>query len=420
MKPLSTSLILSLLLSWSFAVSASSTVVTNGNNEGAGSLREALLSGATSIRISSSVNHIVITETLNYEGRRSLVIDGNGQTVDASSIALNQDILSINNGANLFISDLSFVGNFESFNEDATTPIGGKGIYVDVPLDRTGIVLVQLTNVSIAWVGNHGVHVSDCTLGNDCAAGSGGGGEGSPASIYVQLKNVLINEVGFGKSDADGLRVDDRGDGSIYLSAYQSRFLNVGADGIELDEGNDGFVAAFVNESIFDSNGEYCNCVTSYQSGPCDDDGDRDVDDGFDIDEAGNGSLYAKVTNSAVTNNFDEGLDFDEEDAGSIEVLLDTVYGAGNADEAIKMSEKGNGNVVTRLTAITTAYNNSDREGIELEEADEGDLIVTVLGANMIGNIDEQLKLEQDGDGEGFVEIIDSVVDINLDGVNKL
>jgi len=371
MKPLSTSLILSLLLSWSFAVSASSTVVTNGNNEGAGSLREALLSGATSIRISSSVNHIVITETLNYEGRRSLVIDGNGQTVDASSIAMNHDILSINNGANLFISDLSFVGNFESLNEDATTPIGGKGIYVDVPLDRTGIVLVQLTNVSIAWVGNHGVH-------------------------------------------------DDRGDGSIYLSAYQSRFLNVGADGIELDEGNDGFVAAFVNESIFDSNGEYCNFVTSYQSGPCDDDGDRDVDDGFDIDEAGNGSLYAKVTNSAVTNNFDEGLDFDEEDAGSIEVLLDTVYGAGNADEAIKMSEKGNGNVVTRLTAITTAYNNSDREGIELEEADEGDLIVTVLGANMIGNIDEQLKLEQDGDGEGFVEIIDSVVDMNLDGVNKL
>ncbi len=65
----------------------------------------------------------------------------------------------------------------------------------------------------------------------------GPGGDGSPASIKVKLNNVHINQVGFGRADADGLRVDDRGEGDIYFTALNSKFTNVGAVGVELDEG---------------------------------------------------------------------------------------------------------------------------------------------------------------------------------------
>ena len=117
-------------------------------------------------------------------------------------------ILQITNGADLTISNLSFDGG------------GGKGIFVNVPDTREGVVSVRLSDVSVSGVGNHGVYVSDCTLGDDC----GGGGDGSPASIHVHLTNVLIDGVGNGKADADGVRVDDRNDGDISLSVTNSTF----------------------------------------------------------------------------------------------------------------------------------------------------------------------------------------------------
>ena len=58
----------------------------------------------------------------------------------------------------------------------------------------------------------------------------------------MKLVDVLVDGVGFGKQDADGVRVDDRNDGDISFSAVNSVFVNVGADGVELDEGNDGSV----------------------------------------------------------------------------------------------------------------------------------------------------------------------------------
>ncbi len=398
-----------------------SAVVTNGNDSGPGSFRAALENGATSVRFSRSVSSVSIVEPLVYDGERALRISGSGQTIDAAALQGDADILSISVGADLSISGLSFIGGAFDVNPNPNEPTGGKGIFVNVPETREGIVRVRLSGVSVAGVGNHGIHVSDCTLRDLCGGGSAGGGEGSPASVYVKLDDVTINRVGFGRQDADGVRVDERGDGSIYFAASNSIFANVGADGIELDEGNDGDVVVNVNDSVFDSNGEYCLAIPFLVGGPCDDDGDPDVDDGFDIDEAGEGSLYARVANTKVSNNFDEGLDFDEEDAGDIVMRVSQVTAFGNEDEGIKASEEGEGGLRTALRRVTTSNNNGSKEGIELEEADDGDVNLSVLDSLLIGGDDEELKVVQEDQGAGRLQIRRSNIEVlDLEGVSVI
>ncbi|MFQ3247096.1 MAG: hypothetical protein ACI9SP_003751 [Arenicella sp.] len=418
-KRLLISSILSALILSDSAFARSYAFVSNGHNDGQGSLRAALQSGAQTIRISSNVSTIIINSGLQFNGNGRLRIQGNGQVIDGSAIGEQETVLSITNGANVAISSMSFIGSADSVNDNPSEPTGGKGIFVQVPIDRTGIVKVSLSDVSVFRVGHHGVHVSDCSLGDDCGGGSGGGGEGSSASIFVKLDNVTINGVGFGRADADGVRVDDRGEGDIYFAAYNSTFSNIGADGVELDEGNNGNVVADVRNSVFDRNGEYCNLVSEFEGGPCDDDGDRDVDDGFDIDEAGAGTIYARVRNTQVTNNYDEGLDFDEEDEGDISMRLNNVLASNNQDEAVKASEEGAGNLNVTLLRVTTVDNNGAKEGIELEEADDGDVVVSVISSSLIGGDDEKLKIEQGGEGEGVVNVRGSQgLVLDLDGVD--
>ena len=78
---LASSLLVSLLVP-AVAFAAPAGKVTNGNNDGAGSLRAALASGATKIVIEPSVATIVVTETLEYTGTMPLSINGTGHTID--------------------------------------------------------------------------------------------------------------------------------------------------------------------------------------------------------------------------------------------------------------------------------------------------------------------------------------------------
>jgi hypothetical protein len=230
--------------------------------------------------------------------------------------------------------------------------------------------------------------------------------------VRVTLNSVTIDGVGFGKQDADGLRVDDRGPGDIIFSASNSTFVDVGADGIELDEGNDGSVQVAARNLIFDSNGAYCSAdpfiegededaaaqIVFELDPDCNDDGDPDVDDAFDIDEAGPGGIFGMLTNLTIIDNFDEGLDFDTEGEGDdnfVELDIVKVDASGNADEAIKVSEEGNASVMVSMRALNI-------EGdVEVEEENDGDLSVSIFGS-FIG---DDLKLSEEGDGVGTARL---------------
>ena len=419
------------------ALAAPPTLVSDAE-----SLRAALVNGDSKIVIRGGTGVMEINETLEYSGTTPLTIKGNGaEIVYVGPTTDSGPILFLSAGADLSVSNLSLRGQGGFNIEDQQG--GGKGIFVQVPPDREGVVSVNLTKVSVFDTGNHGVHVSDCSLGDDCGAGQGGGGQGSDASVWVQLQSVIIDGVGFGKQDADGVRVDDRGAGDIIFTAANSTFVNVGADGVELDEGNEGSVQVSARNLTFDSNGAYCDpdilepFLEEYLNGQPDeaefeegeqqpgdlagpvqgspddicieyeidlyDDGTVeayeygiDVDDAFDIDEDGPGGIFGMLTRLTIVDNLDEGLDFDTagtEGDNAVDLIIAQVKASGNGDEAIKISEEGNASVYVDMRAL---HIDGD---VEVEEENDGDLKVTVSGST----IGDDLKLSEEDAGAGTV-----------------
>lgn len=439
--------------------------VTNGKDSGEGSLRYALQTQqASRVIISPRVSAIDILGTLKYAGRGQLTIRGRGQSIRTDQ---NVTLLAVTEGADLTVSDLSFEGpgGFSIVERGDIGQEAGKGIFVDVRDDQTGTVELDLRGVSVSGVANYGIHVSDCSLVDDCGGGSGGGGAGSPASIAVTLNGVTVDDVGNGTFDGDGLRVDDRGDGDILLSATRSSFTNVGADGLELDEGDAGDVQATVRDSVFSDNGGYCdpdslkpflpdpdeaefdisdkatvddvpvpvsdspddNCfereidffdsgyVEAYEFG-------IDLDDGIDFDEAGPGSLIASMTGSTIARNLDEGVDFDEENAGDARVRFVNSEAFDNADDGFKISEEDAGAVDGAVRNVTSTGNGG--KGVVFEEEDTGDLRVSAIRlvtSNNDDGDDTGLEVAQEEPGSGHLRVRGSDIDegIDTDGVDE-
>ena len=418
--------LIGLVLGMASAHAAAPYMVTNGHDLGKGSLREALGSGASKIIIDSSVSVINIESTLTYNGTAPLVIKGSGQTIDGGGNG--NTLLAVTSGADLAVSNLTFTdGAFYGQRWQG----GGEGILIEVPLTRTGIVQLKLTGVKVTGVGDHGVHVLDCNLAN-CGSGGGGAGDGSPASIEVELKNVRISRVGYGYFDADGLRVDERGDGSITLRAVRSRFNNVGADGVELDEGGAGDVVLALNKVRFTRNGAYCDGLPEELPGDADspladprdtgcyDDGEIDLDDGFDVDEAGEGSIVGRISNALVSGNFDEGLDFDEEGDGGFDLDLANIRAYRNFDEGIKLSAEDRGDLVARLSRVLVT--DSDDDGVQIELDGNGIVDVAVVASVISENAKKDLKVEQSQDApKGMLKVRRSrIAVIDTDNVNEI
>ena len=404
---------------------------------------------------------IAIADTLRYGGTAPLAIIGSGQAVTS---AANVTLLAATAGADLTVQGLSFAGP-GGFSIEARGDLdgpAGKGIFVDLRDDQTGTVSLTLTDVTVSGVAGHGIHVSDCTLADECGGGGGGAGEGSEASISVTLSGVVVRDVGNGRFDADGLRVDERGAGGIEARIVQSLFTGVGADGVELDEGQEGDVTIFTAGSAFDGNGGYCapallapfmpaepegefdagtmaaDAIPGPVTGSPDDrcferavdlhaDGSVaeyefaiDVDDGFDVDEAGPGSLVALVTGSQIVGNLDEGLDFDEEGPGGIHLTVVDSSATGNTDDGFKNSEEDEGGVTCLFSGAVATGNGG--KGIVCEEADEGDVTVQVSATTTGGNDDGDgtgLELVQEDAGAGLAVVVggDIADGIDAEGV---
>ena len=448
----------------SAALAQSALLVTTGADSGDGSLRSALeAASAQAISVPIFVvtrSDIEITSTLTYSGRAPLILIGNGQTVRTQE---NTTLLALSEGADLSVSLMNFKGpggfNIEN-RGDADGP-GGKGIFIDVREDQTGVVNLTLDGVSVSDVAYHGIHVSDCDLADDCGEGSGGGGDGSPASITAHLSDVEIYRAGIGAFDADGIRIDERGDGSIHFAAYRSLFHNVGADGVELDEGDDGDVVATLVQNRFLGNGDYCNlqvldrflpkipvaafedgaaneedlpsevrnspddtcferAVSFYESGSVEEyEFGIDLDDGIDIDEAGNGDLLVSMTDSEIFGNLDEGVDFDEEDAGNVSVSFVRSFAEQNTDDGFRTSESGPGDLNAVVYAVLARKNGGN--GLRFDEAGEGTANVEITRTTTADNDDGDeagLRVTKEGEEQGSLRVVDSDFRDGIDARN--
>ena len=431
-------------------------VVTSPANAGDHTLRAALKAAAQSdtpsvITIETD-SDIQISETLVYAGSAPLKIFGTGQSITTQQ---NVTLLALKNGTDLRVSKVAFKGpgGFSINARAVGTP--GKGIFVKVRGDQTGTVKLMLEDVTVSGVAGHGIHVADCILADSCVAG-----EGSHASVSLNLRNVTVRDVGNGSFDADGVRVDERGAGDIIAHIEGSVFVDIGADGVELDEGGSGSVIARVLNTRFDKNGIYCDpqVLRTYLPAPAErefpkgqlfksdiappgspddacferdvdlySDGSVevyevsiDVDDGFDIDESGPGDINILLIETGITGNFDQGADFDEEDAGSIHL---SVIGGGyhrNGDDGIKLSEEDAGNITADL--LRTFATGNGGKGISFQEEDAGDVTVNAVRVVTGGNDDSDqtgIEVEQYDNGQGALNVIASDIadGIDADGV---
>ena len=407
--------------------------------------------GATSIEIGGD-SDIRISAPLVYAGRAPLELRGNGQTVLTDQ---NMTLLHVTEGADLTVSGLSFRGPGGYAITARPEGSAGKGIFVDLRDDQTGEVTVALDGVTVEGVSGHGIHISDCDHADDCGDG------GSDASIRVALNAVTVRDVGNGSFDADGLRVDERGAGDIWFEATRSLFANIGADGVELDEGQDGSVIVNVSDTQFNTNGAYCDPavlaafvpspdeaefdqgaraeadipgpVTGTPDDACierevdlHDDGSVefyefgiDVDDGFDVDEAGQGHIIATLNGTSIRENLGQGLDFDEEDAGSIVLRVEDGVFQSNIDDGIKLSEEDAGDVLAILSGVFALSNGG--KGAVFEEEDDGDATVSVLFSTTRDNGDGDdtgLEVDEDDAGEGVLMLHQSTIADGFDADN--
>ncbi|MEO9825787.1 MAG: hypothetical protein ABJF50_15335 [Paracoccaceae bacterium] len=455
---LRTSLLSALLFCAAVPAFADTFVVTSTANEGKGSLRAVLAaaeaSGGTSFIVIDSPGDIAISETLVYEGAAPLSIIGENQAVTSKR---NITLLAVINGADLDVARLGFKGpgGFSITARDKNR--AGKGVFVAVPADKTGTVSLRLDTVLVEGVAGHGIHVSDCVLADDC------GTSGSAASISVALQDVTVTDVGNGTLDADGLRVDERGPGDITARFASSRFTGIGADGVELDEGQEGSVIVQAFDTSFDFNGIYCHpdvleAYLPYPDYAAFDQGARergdipakvigspddacierevdlydngsvasyefsiDVDDGFDVDETGPGRIVASLLDVNVIGNLDEGIDFDEEDSGSIHLTVIGGSYSSNSDDGIKLSEEDAGGIGATLVGVEALANGS--KGFVFEEEDAGNLFISVVNSMASGNDDGNktgLEAQQDDAGRGVVTFVGPALadGIDADGVS--
>lgn len=447
-----------LAISAASPVWADTLVVSSNANSGPGSLRAALElvqgNGAASRIIVDTTGAIEISETLIYAGADPLSIIGTGQTIKTDQ---NITLLAVTHGADLDVARLTFQGP-GGFDITARDPQRfGKGIFIALPENQTGTVSLSLDQVSVFGVAGHGIHVSDCDLADDCGGGGGAGG-GSAAGISLDLRDVTVQNVGNGRFDADGLRVDERGVGSIEARILSSRFVGVGADGVELDEGQQGSVVAFVANTRFEDNGIYCHpgVLRAYLPDPEEAEFEKgkrgmanipglmagspdeacverevdlfedgsvkayevsiDVDDGFDVDEAGPGGIDVTLVNVAVTGNLDEGLDLDEEDAGSIRLRILGGDYSENGDEGIKVSEEDAGSI--DATVLDASAISNGGTGLVFEEEDAGDVTIRALGITTQGNDDSDdtgIEIDEDDAGKGRALIVGSEIADGID-----
>ena len=167
-----------------------------------------------------------------------------------------------------------------------------------------------------------------------------------------------------------------------------------------------GDVIVNVQNSEFNKNGDYCfipECEDDVQStecldavdlldSSCIDDGELDLDDGFDIDEADGGVLLVTIIDSQASDNLDEGFDFDAED-GAVETTFEKVTASDNFNEGIKVSSGEGGDVLVTIKESTVIRNLDD--GMQLESEGTGLLAVLIENTEVSGSKKADVKVEQ-------------------------
>jgi hypothetical protein len=358
------------------AAPGAKVLVSNSNDAGPGSFRDAIAkananSAITRILFLGSVSTIALQSTVSFTGSQDLSIDGNASTLDAASAG--GPAFGATGGGDLTVTNLT-VRNAPA-----------EGIAVDVPAGALGTIRVSLFKVSILDNAGHGVLVDD----QDDPATPALDGD-SAASVDVSVVNSRFAGNGYSVSDRDGLRVNEGGIGDLNITIVHSESEDNAADGIEADERGVGDVYVLMFGSHVTGNGRF---------------DPADLDDGFDIDESDAGSIFGIVFHSSANNNYEEGFDFNENHAGDLRVDMFFVEANGNREEGIDYEEDddfaGGGDLVTTMFGVTANGNGADGgdAGLKIREKGEGNLDTTLHNVETSNNLIGGISIREDAAG---------------------
>lgn len=351
---------------------------------------------------------IALSATLTHTGSAPLHIDGRGATLTGPN---GGSAISSTGGADLTITDLTVEGAAE------------HGIYVEVPGDRTGTISVVVRDVVARDNGFAGLWVDDQVYD-------------SPASVSVRILRSEFsgnNTAGVGEdltwddilalADKDGVRVNEGGDGDLRLFIQNSNFFENQADGVEADETGNGDVISKVLNSHFDDNGDQLQFPDDVPSGFPDDPADyeKDLEDGFDIDENDAGSVWAEFVNVTANGNEDEGIDLDETYDGSLEISGNNVVANNNFGTGIKLTESEeepgtDGDIVLKLSHVT-ANDARDSRGLRIEEFQAGDVLGYIVQGTFDHNSSDGVRVEEYDDGDIDLQIANTYFTNNSRGL---
>ena len=364
--------------------------VRNGNDAGPGSFRAAIEAANANddirrVEFDDRVSSIRLQHPVEFTGAQSLAIDANHATLDGSELADGSTAFVASGGGDLSIRSLKV--------KDAPD----NGISIEIPSGSAGTKRFSLIDVEIIDNSGHGVVINDQTFpeeaGNpDASPPIPPNPAGSAASLHVTVIASKFEGNGFGALDRDGLRINEGGDGHLVAVIKFTRAIGNGADGIELDERGNGDVQFEIVGSHFSGNG-------SFDTSPV-----PDLDDGIDVDESAAGHLVGTVTLSSSNDNLEEGFDFNENDAGDFRVDMTLVEASRNLQEGIDFEEDddfaGGGDLITRLAGIKTNGNGAAGDaGLKIREKGDGNLDAGAVGVEASDNLNRGVQLREDDGG---------------------
>jgi hypothetical protein len=383
-----------------------STQVTSSADDGEGSLRAAIEAAnadpsITLIQVKENLGTIALQSPIHFEGSQDLIIHGGDVVLDGTSVGAGQPAFLADGGGDLTISHLTI--------DDAP----GYGLQVEVPSGSDGVQSLSLDRVRVRRSGLHGVLMNDQATPllspfpedgdvDDPADAQ----DGSDASLVVRITHSTFEDNGFDAIDNDGVRINEGGIGGIDFAIGHSRTAGNGADGIELDERGPGDARFTVQQTDILENGFFDFNTPEAE---------RDLDDGIDVDEWGEGDLIGQFVQVKANDNAEQGVDLNENEAGDLRVTMHQVQGSDNGQEGIEFEEDddvaGSGNLDADLNGVTTNGNGRDPEladdegafgdgGLKSREKGAGNNYITVRQAVSINNVVDGVIVREEGDGD--------------------
>ena len=383
------------------AASADAVFVVNSKDSGPGSFRSAILVANGDPTIDrvvflGKVSTIFLTQKVEFAGAQDLSIVGNGATLDGSKAGGDAAFVA-SGGGSLAVSSLTVRNAL------------AEGIVVQVPPTATGTIKVSLVNVDIVNNDGHGVLVND-QEDPSTKEGEQPDPDGSAATLDVSVINCRFIHNGYSVSDRDGLRVNEGGDGDLIITVKYTLAEENGADGIEVDERGAGDVHVNMLGTRLIGNGPFDQL---------------DLDDGFDIDEYNDGSIFGAVVLSVANHNHEQGFDFNENNAGDLRADMQLVSAIGNGQEGIEFEEDddfgeegdtngGGGDIVTVMSNIVTIGNgNGSDGGLKIREKETGNLDVTLTNILSVDNFGSGILAREGQTGNSVVKITTALVSGN-------